>query len=108
MPSQVISLRSKTIRTALGCPANLPEMADLYCLDRLDARHAAEFETHFLCCVACLKEVQRTDEFILALGAASESLAAKPSAVGAITWPEVPCAEQRGPDTLVLACAQPE
>ncbi len=53
--------------TMSGCPADLDERTELYCLKRLNADQARQFEEHLAVCPACLSEVLDTDLFLESL-----------------------------------------
>lgn len=78
-----VASRRDSARKTAQCPANSPEIADLYCLNRLNTQQAAEFETHFLSCTECLNEVETAGEFIRALRAVSGSRKSAACAAGA-------------------------
>jgi hypothetical protein len=50
-----------------GCPGDLDERAELYCLRRLSEEEARQFEAHLAVCPACLDDVLTTDLFLESL-----------------------------------------
>jgi hypothetical protein len=47
-----------------GCPSDLDERIELYCLHRLSQDEERKFEEHLTVCPACLSEVFDTDLFL--------------------------------------------
>ena len=58
-----------------GCPNDLDERMELYCLNRLSAAEMKRFEAHLANCPACLYEVLDTDMFLESLIEALRELA---------------------------------
>jgi anti-sigma factor RsiW len=60
-----------------NCPADVDELADEYCLNRLPQQARLAFEDHYLTCPECAAVVEATQEFIdqirLVLGKALSS-----------------------------------
>jgi hypothetical protein len=52
---------------ATRCPADPDEVAEAYCMDRLDAADAAAFNKHLLVCDECLEIVVATEEHVRAM-----------------------------------------
>ena len=57
-----------------GCPTDLDERTELYCLDRLQPAEARSFEQHLVNCPVCLYEVLETDLFLESLRSALREL----------------------------------
>ena len=53
--------------TLSGCPGDLDQRIELYCLHRLSADQAKKFEQHLAVCPACLYQVLDTDLFLESL-----------------------------------------
>jgi len=58
--------------TMTGCPYDIDERTELYCLNRLSPTEAKRFEAHLAECPACLSEALETDWFLECLLAALE------------------------------------
>lgn len=52
-----------------NCPAKLDDLAEAYCLGRLDETTAGRLEDHYLTCPICAERVAETLEFIRAFRA---------------------------------------
>ena len=57
-----------------GCPNDLDERLELYCLNRLKADEATRLEDHLAICPACLYEALDTDMFLESLISALEEV----------------------------------
>jgi hypothetical protein len=53
--------------TMSGCPGDLDERTELYCLHRLNADQTKIFEEHLAVCPACFYEVLDADLFLESL-----------------------------------------
>jgi hypothetical protein len=60
--------------TMTGCPCDIDERTELYCLNRLSILEAKRFESHLAVCPACLSEALETDMFLESLVAALEEM----------------------------------
>lgn len=54
------------------CPPKPAETAEAYCMNRLPAEEAQQFEEHYLTCPQCAAEVTEAQEFIEAFRRASK------------------------------------
>ncbi len=64
----------KKITISYGCPVDLDERTELYCLNRLSVGDARRFEAHLAVCPPCFYEAAETDLFLKALLAALREL----------------------------------
>ena len=62
------------ILTMTGCPYDIDERTELYCLNRLSPSEAKQFEAHLAVCPACLSEALETDLFLESLITALEEM----------------------------------
>jgi hypothetical protein len=53
--------------TTMGCPDDIDERMELYCLHRLSDEQNTKFEQHLAICPVCLFETLETDSFIESL-----------------------------------------
>jgi hypothetical protein len=52
------------------CPDDRSEVAERYCMGKLSADEAREFEDHYLTCASCTEVVEKTGRFIGAMRSA--------------------------------------
>jgi anti-sigma factor RsiW len=56
---------------SVGCPAEIEEKAEAYCLGHLPAEEAERFADHFMVCPACAAIVLEANAYIRAMKAAA-------------------------------------
>jgi hypothetical protein len=52
------------------CPPDIEEIAEAYCMQRLDHSERMAFENHYLTCPRCASVVTSTDEYVGSMKAA--------------------------------------
>ena len=55
---------------AQHCPPDIEEIAEAYCMEKLDHSRRTAFENHYLICSRCASIVAGTDEYIRSMKAA--------------------------------------
>jgi hypothetical protein len=67
-----------------GCPTDVEEIAEAYCLAMLDRSARLDFENHYLTCDLCAGIVAGTDQYIRAMKMALQTIQSEtlPASVG--------------------------
>jgi hypothetical protein len=56
------------------CPADLDEVAEMYCLGLLSPDNVEAFEHHFMLCPQCVGGVQAEEDYVHAMQAAAREI----------------------------------
>jgi len=52
---------------AQHCPPDIEEIAEAYCMEKLDHSQRIAFDNHYLTCPRCASIVAGTDEYIMSM-----------------------------------------